>query len=556
MSTGTDANNETFPTVTSTPESLDLIIYEKGPASICETRRVTLVQGNNTLLLTGIVGYVPDSFMIDRFEGPGNFIPGLTSYDSAKQPERAALLKSAIGRKVTLLVEHADGQVDDVVGNLQRVTSSFVIVRDDEGRDHVRRVPQEFDLDGQFGAELFAEAAVTLDCFVSEPGDYVLYTMYEAIGLSWTPTRYEAELDAPNDVIRSLTAWSTIANSTTERLEHVQVSLMTGMNESQLLIHQPVHNRGHAYNLTAASMNEVEESVPQRAAAPSKSVNYGGQTGTSESVGEQELYPVSHPVTLEPGQSKQAVILAFGDVPVETNFLIPAGNYEVFQGAPNTPGWISKDYAKWEVQIRLDGNNTMEGKLGRALPPAPVLISERLLRGRKARTNSSSVTKMIAVGDTVPWPLKKGSKNLKFFRRLVDYQEELIEEIPDPEQPEPPAELPGHVTAEVVTARATTATRTAPAVKMINVTRKYECRQVRDLIIFNFGTEAANITASERTPAKSTLVSSSVPFTYWNANGSAVLSVLTTGPITVVTYELKHIVERREQIRKEATPAS
>ena len=402
------------------PTSIELTVYQGGDAVVHESREVELPKGKVTIQLEGLPqNFVEDSFEVSDVSGPGAFKLGPDSFKPANLSSQALLAK-AIGRKITLLEQTAQGQIP-TKGILRFVLGNQVVIENGNGIQ-VLPLTQKFELES-IPDGLSATPALSLEPTTAESGVYLLNSMYETGGLSWAP-RYAVFYDDKTGTVTKLRCRVKLNNQTGADFDDAQFKLLAAYNTSR---------GGGGRRARSAGL---ESAMQPMAAAASFG---GGQADFADnaevgSVGEQKIYMLPEKLSIKNGETKRPYLVVAKDVPVKAELYLPAAYNYAF-------GATDEDAQKLPVFVRLRLKNDKDNNLGIALPAGEVAVFQPDSTGRYQKTDPQLHIGAVAKGEGFKLELTTPSSDVKATRRLVSFHQ-------DPEEKEPEVEpVPegGHV---------------------------------------------------------------------------------------------------------------
>ncbi len=388
------------------PTSVELTVYQSGDAVVHESRSVDLPQGKVTIQLEGLPqNFVEDSFEVSDVSGPGAFKLGPDSFKPANLSS-ATLLQKAVGRKITLLEQTAQGVIR-TTGTLRFVLGNQLVIEDANGINVVPVTPK-FELES-IPDGLSATPALSLEPTTAESGVYVLNSMYETGGLSWIP-RYAVFYDDKTGMVTKLRCRVKLTNQTGADFDDAQLKLLAAHNTSRA-------GRGARGGARAASL----ESMQPMAASFSAQGDYADNAEVG-SVGEQKIYLLPEKLSIKNGETKRPYLVVAKDVPVKAEFYLPAA-YQYHLSANQ------EDDRKLPVFVRLRLRNDKDSNLGFALPAGEVAVFQPDSTGKYQKTDPQLQLGAVAKGEAFKLELTTPSSDVKGARRLVSFQQ-------DPEEPE------------------------------------------------------------------------------------------------------------------------
>ncbi len=167
-------------------------------------------------------------------------------------------------------------------------------VVESEGALKITPIGTRFAISGSMPEGLTAKASLLLEPTVPQEGEYTVNILYETGGIEWS-SRYEAFYDSKTESIKRFTCWVDLANSSGAALEQATMKLIAGSNYGE---------RAHAKGGPRMAM--AMSARGDIGGGGLESASFQADAMQSESVGEQKLYTLADPITLEDGESKQS----------------------------------------------------------------------------------------------------------------------------------------------------------------------------------------------------------------------------------------------------------
>jgi hypothetical protein len=512
------------------PDSLELTVYQAGDAVIHETRTVHLAAGKNSILIEGLPAqFVEDSFETIEVGGPAGFKLGADCFSQADL-STAAVLQKAVGSKVTFIEQTQQGVLRHT-GKLLFILGNQVVLQGSEGVQVLPLTPK-FELP-ELPSGLSATPSLTLEPTTKVAGAYVLNSLYETGGLSWS-ARYSAHYDEKAGKLVGLRCRVKLSNETGADFDNAVFKLLAAANTSR----SRGGNRGMKGGMArAASL----ESVPMAAMAMSAPE---ADSASVESIGEQKIYVLPEGLSIRTGQTKRPYLFVKGDVPVKAEYYLPQGyNY--------LPALAAKeDSSKLPVFVRLRLRNDVASNLGTALPAGELAVYQPDSAGKFQKTDPSLYLGAVAAGEAFKVELRTPSSDLKATRVLRDFHEDPVEEVeevevtpegglpittqggPDVGTPEAHARL----TAEVLE----TADTAGEGKKKASKPKPRFRTEQREVTVYNFKDRAVTVHVHEQLPGNKTQVlQQSHAFSEQSdSQGTFALEVPAGGKVTV-SYGIK-----------------
>lgn len=497
-----------LPLVTSEkPASIELTAYQGGPAVIRESRSVVLPAGKCQLFFAGLpTQFVPGSLTVVSASGEGRFKMISTSFRDANLSV-AAILSHAVGSHIVLFEETPRGTTRHTGKLLHIVDGRMAVIKeDDDAAVKVVPVGNKFELQGGLPEGLSALSSLIMDCSVNHQGEYKVATLYESEGINWRPW-YEVFYDAKAGVLKRFAGYVELTNSSGTDFAEAGISLIAGQNIST---GQP--RRQPRGGMRAMAMSASLEAAPMGGAADDFEVESAGV----ENVGEQKMYSLAEPITLENGETINPSLVFATDVPVTHEYHLAAGYYQSRRGPSD------EDLAKLPVQVKLRLVNNRKNNLGTALPPGLVRVLEPDSQGKLQKTDTSRVTGHITEGEAFTLTLTNPTRDIKATRELtfqkVDPEPEKVDNtVPEgglPAKPMIAAAVEVEGGPDVGTVEGHAAVR-RKAVKAPKKPRFQE--EEREIRILNYKDEAVTVIVAENIPANAEVLSNSHEFASFNA---------------------------------------
>ncbi len=390
------------------PTSIELTVYQGGDAVVHESREVELPKGKVTIQLEGLPqNFVEDSFEVSDVSGPGAFKLGPDSFKPANLSSQALLAK-AVGRKITLLEQTAQGQIR-TTGTLRFVLGNQVVLEDANGIQ-VLPLTQKFELES-IPDGLSATPALSLEPTTAESGVYLLNSMYETGGLAWAP-RYAVFYDDKTGTVTKLRCRVKLTNQTGADFDDAQFKLLAAYNTSR---------GGGGRRARSAGLESAMQPMAAAASFGGAQADYADNAEVG-SVGEQKIYLLPEKLSIKNGETKRPYLVVAKDVPVKAEFYLPAAYNYAF-------GATDEDAQKLPVFVRLRLKNDKDNNLGFALPAGEVSVFQPDSTGRYQKTDPQLQIASVAKGEGFKLELTTPSSDVKATRRLVSFHQ-------DPEEPE------------------------------------------------------------------------------------------------------------------------
>lgn len=506
------------------PSKVSITLYQGGHAVVREVREVTLEAGANTVLLEGLpASYVPNSLKFRRVQGPGSFNPGCVSIQPANL-NLASMLAASVGKEVTLIQPTGVQRLRNS-GKLVAVMGNSVAIEKQGAKDRVLVVPMnsgEFEFPGGIPDGLSATQSVILEPTVGAAGTYLLHSLYKTGGLNWT-AHYTGFFNRKEGKFERLECTILLVNQSGVRFGEATLKLFASANVA------------HAKSARGGGMRAMAAAAPQ-----SFTESFEADSATVQNVGDQKMYTLDGEHTLENGIPKEAYLLLCEDVPAVVELFVPNYAYynELGDGADTKTG----------CSVRLRLKNDADNHLGSALPRGPMSIYEDDASGESQETNGSAVPRDVAVGEDFALDLSNPSSDVKFVRRLVLSEDdpeptEVVEETPRPirTQGGPGVGTPeahGALLRAVAESADIDDGADAEAAEDQEEAPRFH-RETRETVLFNFGTEPAEVNVHEQFPQIAEFSDETHTFaSKGNAHGTYKVTVPAGDKVTV-RYSLK-----------------
>ena len=404
-----EKSNAARPTINSNNAgSVVLTAYQGGPAIVHEDRHLSLPDGKSRVYIGGLPReFVENSSTIVAVRGDGKFTLGPKSLRPANLTVHA-MLEQSIGSKITFIEESRTGEERKVSGTLVHIVDNrHAVLKEGDGED-VKVVPitNKFVLESGIPAGLSNLTVLVMDPKVERAGDFTVELLYETSGINWNP-KYEAFYDADAGLLRRFACYVDVTNNSGANFEGAVLNLIAGVNVSE----DAMRSKSRGMRMAA---------MPMAAAASLESAGGGMadfevESAEVETVGEQKMYKLTEPVTLENGIPNSPVLVFCEDVPVEHEYHAYSQHFQQLDGDNKS------DLPKLPVQVKLRVTNKRESKMGVALPPGSVRFFEPDSTGKLQKTDSSRVAAHVAEGEEFSLDLRNPSRDLKQTRELVYY---------------------------------------------------------------------------------------------------------------------------------------
>lgn len=509
------------------PSKVSITLYQGGHAVVREIREVTLDEGENTVLLEGLpASYVPNSLKFRRVQGPGSFNPGCISIQPANL-NLVSMLTASIGKEITL-VQPTGVQRLRNSGKLLAVMGNSVAIEKQGVKDRILVAPinsGEFEFVGGIPDGLSATQSVVLEPKVGAAGTYLLHSLYKTGGLNWT-AHYTGFFNRKEGKFERLECTILLVNQSGVRFGEATLKLFASANVA------------HAKSARGGGgMRAMAAAAPM---AYAESASFDADSATVQNVGDQKMYTLDGEHTLENGIPKEAYLLLREGVPVVVEVYVPnhTGYYELGEGEATKTG----------CSVRLNLKNDAANSLGSALPRGNVSIYEDDASGEPQETNGSAVPRDVAVGEGFALELSNPSSDLKYVRRLVSSEDD-----PEPAEAEETTTArpihaqggPGVGTPEAhgalrqaIVEGAEDAAADAEADEAEEEAPRFH-RETRETVVFNFGTEPAEVNVQEQFPQIAEFSDESHTFaSKGNTQGTYKVTV-PAGEQVTVRYSLK-----------------
>jgi hypothetical protein len=532
MSNAQNGGSKGFAT-SKAPSKVSITLYQGGHAVVREVREVTLDEGANTVLLEGLpAAYVPNSLKFRRVQGPGSFNPGCISIQPANL-NLVSMLAASIGKEITL-VQPTGVQRLRNSGKLLALMGNSVAIEKQGAKDKVLVVPinsGEFEFTGGIPDGLSATQSVILEPKVGAAGTYLLHSLYKTGGLNWT-AHYTGFFNRKSGKFDRLECTILLVNQSGVGFDEATLKLFASAN-----VAHAKSGRGGMRALSLAAAAPMGGAMPESVA-----MDFDG--ASVQTVGDQKMYTLDGEHTLQHGIPKEAYLLLSEDVPAVVELYIPnhTGYFELSEGEETKTG----------CSVRLRMKNDADSKLGSALPRGPMSIYEDDASGESQETNASAVPRDVAVGEDFALELQNPSSDVKYVRRMVashdDPEPEEVAEETTTDRPIRAQGGPGVGTPEahsalrqsiVEGAEGAEADADAEAAADEETEAPRFHTETRETVVFNFGTEAAEVNVHEQFPQIAEFSDESHTFaSKGNTQGTYKVTVPAGDKVTV-RYSLK-----------------
>ena len=325
----------------------ELTIYNGDLGMVRERRIVKLVEGDNRLAFSGV----------SRNLQPETAALALTPIDKAKPADlrifdqtfafnlmsQQSLLEQSIGKEVSFVtINPANGREITERAKVLSVQDGLVV--EIAGKIHTGVSPGRIVFDS-----LPPNLRATPTLLVSASGpagvDIPVELSYLSGGLGWHAD-YVADYD--NDAGRlDLTGWATITNTTGVTFENAQLKLAAGdINRAQ-----PPQPPRPMMRMAMAAKAEADQTMPE-----------------AQSLGGLNLYPITRPVTLGTGETKQLALLRAISVPVKRDYIVRGQSWFFTSLMPN-----QRQEGRTEIEVSLKNDRPARPARGKAPadPPTP-----------------------------------------------------------------------------------------------------------------------------------------------------------------------------------------
>lgn len=518
--------------------AVNLTAYQAGPAVVRENRELTLGTGQSRVFIGGLPSqFVEGSATVVSVKGEGKFKLGAKSLRPANLTQQA-LLHMSIGSKITLIEESKAGEERRIEGELCHIVDGrYAVLKTKTEGDAVLVVPltQKFELNNGIPAGLSNLTVLVMEPTVEKAGDFDMKLLYETNGINWTPW-FEVFYNAKTKKLSRFACYVDITNDSGAKIENAVLKLIAGTNNSDAANRNARKGRGAMRMAAAAPMMASLES-----AGGGMEADFSQDSAQVESVGEQKMYKLPDPVTLENGISNSPALVFCTDVPVDEHEYHAYQNY--FQ---SLDGDNVADLQKLPVMVKLRLLNSAAKNLGQALPAGSVRVFEPDSSGEMQKTDSSQVTKPVAVDEGFTLDLRNPCSDLKHTRQLIDWKEDPAE-VEDEVEVTPEGGLPdsddeaGDDATEVMRAPSLTAMMPTMSAAVeggpvVADKKKKEKKQPkprfreeeREIVLHNFKDEAVEVIVHENVPHNAEFLKKSQDFAKFNAgqgNGTFKVSV-------------------------------
>ncbi|MBZ0187405.1 MAG: hypothetical protein K8F91_14255 [Candidatus Obscuribacterales bacterium] len=505
-----------LPLVTSEkPASIELTAYQGGPAVIRENRSAILPAGKCQLFLAGLpTQFVPGSLTLVSAGGEGRFKMISTSFRDANL-STAAILSRAVGSHIVLFEETPRGITRHTGTLLHIVDGRTAVIKENDENAAVKIVPipAKFELVDGLPDGLSALSSLVMDVSVSAAGEYRVSNLYESEGINWRPW-YEIFYDAKAGKLTRFAGYVELTNQSGTDFEEAGISLIAGQNISTA--GQPPRR---ARGMQMRAMSAGLESAPMGGAAD----DFEMESADVENVGEQKMYSLAEPVTLENGETMNPALVFASDIPVEHEYHLTTGYYQSRRSVSD------EDLPKLPIQVKLRVKNNKANNLGVALPPGIVRVLEPDSKGKLQKTDTSRVVGHISDGESFSLALVNPTRDIKATRELtfqkVDPEPQKVDET-TPEGGMPPVKPMATAIVgveggpDVGTPAARSAVQKQVSKEKPKKTPRFQ-EEVREIRIFNYKDAAVTVIVAENIPANAQILENSQDFATFNGSTGA-----------------------------------
>ncbi len=326
--------------------SAEITVYNVGLGLVKDRRRVTLGEGESTLLFMDVASQVIPSSVSVRSVTEGDSVSVLEQNYEYDLLSAAKLLEKYVGRTVRIRYRspYTDREDEKEAKVLAYNEGQPVLMIDNEV---TFGVPGNY-IFPEVPRDLIARPTLSWLLGAKATGRRELEALYLTNGMTWRAD-YVLVLGA-NEDRADLSGWVTLDNRSGATFRNVRLKLVAGdVNR----IRDDLGRRGYPAAAKAASMME---------AAP--------QFRESE-LFEYHLYALSRPTDVKNNQSKQVGLLAAGDVPVRKEYVFYGADHYYRQ---QHTGDIVRNR---KVPVFLLFRNDKASRLGMPLPKGVVRVYKR-----------------------------------------------------------------------------------------------------------------------------------------------------------------------------------
>jgi len=393
------STNQAF---SASPSTIELTAYMGGPCVVRESRSVDLAKGSVSLVLGGLPAQLlPGTHTIVSIEGVGKSKLRNITHRQANL-NLQSVLRASIGKKITV----AEGIFDDadtMHGELLCVLDGNRLVLKTNGNEcNVVPFTTNVGFPEGFPEGLSATPSVAMNLEVTEAGAYQLKSLYESEGVSWNPW-YEIFYDAKAGKLSRFACYVALSNQSGTDFKDAGFKLIGSYNQSQ------AKSRGRSFSAAPAmaSLEMAGGGGLESADAP-----------TSESVGEHKLYVLPEPISIANGETVNSILVLAGDVPVKQEFHLNPGYFVDAQGLTEA------ELPKLPVNVTLRMQNTVDNKLGMALPPGEFRVLEADSAGQLQKTDTTHLRKRVSPNEAFKLDMSNSALDLKGVRVLLSSEED------------------------------------------------------------------------------------------------------------------------------------
>ena len=332
-------------TFKSSPESVDVTVYNSNLGVVKEVRTEVLDAGHNVVYFKGVASQIdPTSVHFKDLTYPESTVLEQNyEYDLVNKDK---LFEKYIDKEITIRINNGDNK-ETKTGTLLSHSGNQVILKDAQGKililnaDEVELPALPKGLITQPTLKWLVNSAAT--------GNHSIELSYMTGGMNWN-ANYVAVVDKEDENV-DLTGWVSVTNNAGATFENARLKLVAGdVNRVQ----------------SAISASKSLYDNTDRAAE-------GGQF-QEEQLFEYHMYTLQRPTTLQNNQQKQVTLFNAPDVSVVKEFVFdPSRRY--YWGYRS-----SSDSTKINVMLNL--KNSEENGMGLPLPKGVVRVYKKDSEGK------------------------------------------------------------------------------------------------------------------------------------------------------------------------------
>lgn len=330
-------------TFRSTPESVDVTVYNSNLGVIKEVRTEELDTGHNIVYFKGVASQIdPTSVHFKDLTSPGTSVLEQNyEYDLVNKDK---LFEKYIDQEITIRINNGENK-ETKTGILLSYSGNEVILKDSSGKILILNA-DEVELPA-LPKGLITQPTLKWLVDSEKTGNHSIELSYMTGGMNWN-ANYVAVVDK-DDKKTDLTGWVTINNNAGTTFENAKLKLVAGDIHR---VQQAIPSARYAYELAD------EEAI-------------SGAQFQEENLFEYHMYTLQRPTTLMNNQQKQVTLFNAPEVSVVKEFVFdPAKRYY----------WDSSSSTK--VNVMLNIKNSEKNGMGLALPKGTVRVYKKDSEGK------------------------------------------------------------------------------------------------------------------------------------------------------------------------------